>query len=206
MARIKTTRLTDTVKRTQASEMRQKAKNSASWFRRSIQQSLNKPIRGQKWVYDRIDRVRETSEGVKLRNKVYPGSLYFYVYDPKYKETLPYYDRFPCVMPIEPTENGFYGMNFHYLPPILRAKLLDEILRFAVTYPEKERIQMSYGLLRGVAGGIYKPTVKRYLRSHVKTMFAEIPVNDWDEVIFLPTEQFAKATKSQVWADSRRSL
>ena len=43
------------------------------------------------------------------------GRLNVFFYDPKFKATLPYYDRFPLVLPLKGTSNGFIGINFHFL-------------------------------------------------------------------------------------------
>jgi hypothetical protein len=39
------------------------------------------------------------------------GSMQMFFYDPKTKETLPYYDTFPLVVVVGPAEGGFYGLN-----------------------------------------------------------------------------------------------
>ena len=44
------------------------------------------------------------------------GKLNMFVYGPKNRLTLPYYDTFPLVMPIGGIGGGFLGINFHYLP------------------------------------------------------------------------------------------
>ena len=54
-----------------------------------------------------------------------------FFYDPKHKDTLPYYDRFPLSVIIGPAKGGFYGLNLHYLPPVLRAKMLDALMDIA---------------------------------------------------------------------------
>ena len=56
------------------------------------------------------------------------GSMQMFYYDPKYKETLPYYDRFPLSIIVKPAKGGFLGLNLHYLPPILRAQFLDALM------------------------------------------------------------------------------
>ena len=61
----------------------------------------------------------------KIAGRFHIGRLNMFVYDPKYKNKLPYYDTFPLVLPIERYDNGFLGINFHYLPYALRARLLD---------------------------------------------------------------------------------
>lgn len=139
------------------------------------------------------------------------GHLYHFIYDPKYKETLKYYDIFPLTMPLNYTNNGFLGMNFHYLPPMLRAKLFDTLngIREHVEYrgmKEEEYLKISYGFLKGMGNTIYKPTIKRYLWSHLKSNFAHIGSEEWENVIFLPSEQFKKAGKREVWSDSRRII
>jgi hypothetical protein len=55
------------------------------------------------------------------------GKMYSFVYDPKTKEQLPYYDIYPLVFPIEYYNDGFLGINLHYLPPVLRARLMDAL-------------------------------------------------------------------------------
>ena len=53
-----------------------------------------------------------------------------FFYDPKMKKKLPYYDRFPLILPIEQYSNGFLGINFHYLSMPIRIRLLDRIMNF----------------------------------------------------------------------------
>ena len=62
------------------------------------------------------------------------GSMQMFFYDPKYKETLPYYDRFPLAIIVKPAKGGFLGMNLHYLPPILRAKFLDALMDLSLIH------------------------------------------------------------------------
>ena len=56
------------------------------------------------------------------------GKLNLFVYDPKFKKTLPYYDTFPLVLPIDTFKGGFLGFNLHYLPINLRIRLLDRLI------------------------------------------------------------------------------
>jgi hypothetical protein len=66
---------------------------------------------------------------------------------------------------------------------------------------------MNYQLLsRAAKLRFFAPCVKRYLSDHVVSRFMYIYPSEWDIALFLPTERFAKKTKSQVWADSKRML
>lgn len=43
------------------------------------------------------------------------GKMYFFQYDPKLKNKLPYYDRYPLIFCVRPLKDGFHGLNLHYL-------------------------------------------------------------------------------------------
>ena len=89
--------------------------DSMDWFRDKLRNMRN--INRQQLIKDeRLERV--------TRPRM--GDMYMFFYDPKHKETLPYYDTFPLIIMVERAPGGFYGLNLHYLPPVLRAKLFDE--------------------------------------------------------------------------------
>jgi len=145
-----------------------------------------------------------------LRNVGRPqiGRMYFYIYDPKWKKVLPYYDVFPLTIPIDYYSDGFLGLNLHYLPPLLRAKLLDYLFSLSVSTVvngnEEKYMQVSYGILKAVANSKpFEPCLKRYLYSHVKSPFAQVLSEEWENAAFLNVAQFRKATFREVWVDSR---
>jgi len=134
-----------------------------------------------------------------------PGMMYMFRYDPKHKKTLPYYDTFPVIFPIEMDSDSFLGINFHYLPPISRAKLMNAL--YSITsdkrYDEKTKIIATYQILSAASKfKLFKPTVHRYLKEHVRSPYLEITAREWDIAIFLPTENFKKASAQDVWVDS----
>ena len=135
------------------------------------------------------------------------GNMYLLTYDPKHKATLPYYDMFPLIFPINKAKGGFLGLNLHYLPPILRAKLMDQLYTVLTNkrFDETTRISASYKLLSGAAKfKEFQPCVKHYLNAHVRTKPAYINPSEWDIALFLPTQKFVGATANQVYADSRK--
>ena len=145
----------------------------------------------------------------RLTTKPIIGQMYMYYYDPKHKETLEYYDRFPLVFPFRKVQGGFYGLNLHYLPPQLRARLMDGLYDYAnnTRYDESTKIKMNYSLLQSVSKlKFFEPCVKMYLDEHVRSRFMYIYPSEWDVALFLPTERFTKATKTQVWADSKKMV
>ena len=134
------------------------------------------------------------------------GNMYMYFYDPKYKDELPYYDRFPLTIMVEPAKGGFYGLNLHYLKPTIRAAFLDELMKTAPQkITDKSRIRARYKLLASSKKyKEFKPCFKHYLTEHIKSKLVRVPMSEWEVAIFLPTEQFKKKGKAAIWADSMK--
>ena len=137
------------------------------------------------------------------------GRMYFYYYDPKTKDSLPYYDRFPLVIPIQLYPDGFLGLNLHYIHPKQRIILLDKLSQFASdkTFDMQTKLRLSYQVLQAFSKAYEAtPCIKRYLGSHVQSRFVEIFADEWDIAALLPVEQFEKAGTGKVWADSRKKF
>jgi len=158
-----------------------RTKQSIDWFRKKASQ-LGR--------VNRSEVLRD--EQIALRNRPKTGAfgnMYMYYYDPKYKETLPYYDAFPLVIPMGPAAGGFYGMNLHYLPPVLRAKALDALLGDG-----------------NVPSKFIRPTIHRYLFSQVRSRFALVDKPEWEIATFLPTADWRKSNATAVYRDSRKKM
>ena len=165
-------------------------KKSADWYRRNVQ-SLS----------DRITARRLMNSG-KLIGRPSAGRLNMFLYDPKTKARLPYYDVFPLVLPLEPIKGGFLGMNFHYLPYLLRFRLLERLQRFASGgFKSNTKIEASYDLVKGI--NLVKPTIKKYLFGYTRSQFLRIDFDEAALAAYLPVQQFRKAGVGKVWADSR---
>ena len=137
-----------------------------------------------------------------------PGDMYLFYYDPKHKDTLPYYDRFPLIFPFRKVKGGFYGLNFHYLPPLLRVRLLDRLLMFSNTkgITEQTRLRFKYQMIAGSAKFSWaQPCVKMYLNNHVRSRFAKIDPEHWVTAMMLPVERFT-VNKELVWRDSKKAF
>jgi len=135
--------------------------------------------------------------------------MYMFIYNPKHKDTLPYYDRFPLIFPINRAKGGFLGINMHYLPYQLRAKLMDALYDVASNdrFDESTKIRASYGILSGTSKyREFKPTIKHYLSNHVVSRLVYINPAEWDIALWLPVEKFVGANRTKVWADSRKII
>ena len=83
-----------------------RTKEAQQWFQRNV-----------KKLGDVNRRSLLNDDALDVTTKPKAGDMIMYFYDPKHKATLPYYDRFPLTIMVEPAEGGFYGLNLHYLAP-----------------------------------------------------------------------------------------
>ena len=171
---------------------------SRQWFRQKVQELGN--VNGHKVL---ADKALIQKKGFRS------GSMYMFFYDPKHRKTLPYYDAFPLIIAVERAEGGFYGLNLHYLSPVLRAKFLDKLMENTNNrkFDESTKISINYSMLKSVANlKEFAPCFKHYLTPNVNSNIAMVEAPEWEIAIFLKTESFKKKSKSHVWGQSRRSI
>jgi hypothetical protein len=169
--------------------------------------------KARKWIRDKVKELENLRPELLMRdtkrkrNTFQLGKMYFFNYNPKWKDILPFYDIFPLVIPIDFYSDGFLGLNLHYLSPTVRAKLLDKLSEYATDnrFDEKTRLMVTYSMLKSASGlEAFKPCLKRYLTKHVTSKFLMIDATEWDIAIFLPVESFIGATKTKVYRDSTK--
>ena len=134
------------------------------------------------------------------------GRMYMFLYTPIHRETLPFYDAFPLVFPLRRVANGFNGINLHYLPPKFRAILMDQLYNLLnnTDFDETTRLRMTYNILNNSSKyRWFKPCFKHYLTEGMRSTLIYIEPTEWNLALFVPSEQFRKDTKRNVWQDSR---
>ena len=166
---------------------------STAWYRNKIKE-FGKP--------GAMDLIRDG----KQSTKPHYGLLNMFFYDPKGRNTLPYYDTFPLVLPLEEYPDGFLGINFHYLPMGLRLKLLDRVVDFSnnTKFDKTTVIMAEYRRFKNIPE--LKPTIKRYLAGRVKTRYRRVDADEFTVAALLPIARWKKASASQVYADSRKMI
>ena len=182
----------------QQRKARYRSKISQRWFKQRLKE-FGAP-RPQDLIRDKL-LIKESNGR--------PGYMYYFGYDPKHKETLPFYDRYPLIVLLDITKTGFSGLNLHYLEPKLRAAFLDKLTDTAnnKNLTENTRMQLTYDMLKSASKfKAFKPCYKNYLFDHVRTVMKRVPSNHWETVSFLPVEKFVKQSKTAVWKDSRSKI
>lgn len=147
------------------------------------------------------------------------GKLYTYQYKAKWDKLLPTWDRQPLMMCVNLYNDGFLGLNFHYLKITDRYRLLSALMEVATPLsiqalqqfkrdgflPDLEnqlsgnpddtdkRLILTWQIVKSVASSkYYKPTVKRYLYSQLQTPLSMIPSREWKLVLPLPTHRWVR--------------
>ena len=166
------------------------------------------------WLKQKISNLKPTAQSLladrkRLKNRSFVGRMYFYFYDPKTKDVLPYYDKFPLVIPIEQYPDGFLGLNLHYIHPKQRIILLDKLSDTLNNkkYDETTKLRVNYDYLKK-ASQVFEatPCIKRYFYSHIKSRFLEISADEWDIAALLPVSNFVNASPNKVYAESRKKF
>ena len=139
----------------------------------------------------------------KRASRPFFGRLNMFVYGPKHKKKLPYYDTFPLVLPLERYNDGFLGINFHYLPIPLRVKLLDRMLEYANdnAFDEDTILRVNYRAIKSIK--LIRPTLHRYLAGFTKSQFRRIDADEFTIATLLPVQRFKKPSAEAVWRESR---
>ena len=123
-----------------------------------------------------------------------------------------FYDAFPVVFPFELREDGFLGMNLHYLPYNYRAFLMDNLYSLVNNEEADQTTRLQLGnngyniLNKSAKYRYFKPCIKRYLYENVRSRYMEIPADEWEIALFLPLERFVGKTKRSVWSESRKKI
>ena len=119
------------------------------------------------------------------------GIMNLFGYDPKHKATLPYYDIFPLIFPLEPAKGGFIGLNFHYLKPGARVAFLRSLANTTTNkrFDKTTRYRVNW------RNNLYmRKTAKHYLFSQVRSSFLNITADEMAIAIFLPVARFKKGS------------
>ena len=187
---------------------------SIRWYRQKVQDLLPKPqVRAM---------IREGVKTQKVTVRPNFGTMNLFYYRPKGAAKLPYYDIFPLVIPIGRRLNdGFVGLNFHYLSVPQRWLLLERLSMFQV--PSEldafdtgegagDVMALFWSKIRRKRG--VRPIVKRYLTKNIKSRFLKIELSEMLIALSIPMERFytgkwggrKKYISEKVYRQTRREM
>jgi len=180
------------------------------------------------WFRQKVQTLKLSSEAFyrqsslkKLAGRRYlEGRMYLFFYDAKTKKKLPYWDRFPLVFILEMKQDGFIGLNLHYLPPKIRVRFLYELYKYEMLEPEDDldgegehgrlmrtKINMTQELLEAIPKlRYYKACYKRYLTTQIYGRPLEVTPDHWDAMAMLPVAQWQKQNSKTVYKESMEKV
>ena len=126
------------------------------------------------------------------------GSMYFFRYDPKHKATLPMYDKYPLVIVIDRYNDGFLGLNLHYLTRGQRGSMVGLFNDF---YTKRKLVngiisgsaKSNWNLIQSATTGVEsysRECVKRYLYNHIRSQIIRINKDEYDKAVQLPIDEW----------------
>jgi hypothetical protein len=149
------------------------------------------------------------SESLSPASKTIAGKMYMFWYLPKHRETLPYFDKFPLVLPLEITGQTLTALNLHYLPIDLRQSLFYSLLNRVNNnkYDESTVMQVTYETLKGSrAMKAHRPCIKKYLAGRIMGNIVNVPAQEWEIAVHLPTALWRKQNENYVHNRSREQI
>ena len=168
-----------------------KSKEAAAWFR-DIVKKTRYAIPGR---MGRSELMGDRNIGEFYVPKI--GRMYLFHYNAKYKDILPYWDRYPLVFPFDPVPGGyiegFYGINLHYLPIKQRIALMSALIDAqgkVGNLNDNYFMNISYEIIKKFPAA--QQCIKRYINTpaHRKTPFYGISGADWSYAAALPLQKF----------------
>ena len=104
--------------------------------------------------------------------RAYPRlfSLMLYGYKAKYRDELPYYDRYPLAFVLDVSPTSFFAVNLHYYKPQQRIGIVQSLAENKIPRFES---------------GTHK-----YLLSEVRTPYLHLAEQEWETICMLPLEDF----------------
>lgn len=168
----------------------------------------------KKWFERQVERLASSTTqrsliegGANFEDDVRIGHFYQFMYKPKNSKKLRFWDAFPLALVLDNQKESFLSINFHYLSPKTRVFLLGKLDRFASNreFNRGTNLKITYDLLK--KSNLYKEglaAITKYLKKNIKSKILRIDSSEWEIAIFLPTEDFQKKSKRDVWIESEK--
>ena len=149
-------------------------------------------------VADLIDQSENPSELLpewqRRTNRVREFRFNMFFYDPKpeQKKNLPYFDMFPLVFPLRRLDDGFTGINVHYLPPAFREDFYNIFSRFATNddIDEKTLYRATWSKISRFK--VMRPLIRKYTYKSVRSRFLTLNATELPIALLLPLQRFVK--------------
>lgn len=167
-----------------------------------------------KWLYQDVFQ----NPDIYRHNKMLmnQGNLYMFEYkNPKYIDTLPWFDKYPLVLALGPvsTKQGVrnIGFNLHLLPIKIRVLVLSlifdfykKLYRYQIFHDKENRpVNIKY---QYIVQKLEKYSVKFCVRMYIPSRQRQVikfPYKDWAKAIFIPSRGYSSIRAAQLLKEWR---
>nr|DAT28482.1 MAG TPA: DNA end protector protein [Caudoviricetes sp.] len=109
------------------------------------------------------------------------GQMFFFMYRAETPNLL-VWDRYPISIIISVSQDHFIGLNLHYIPPVLRLLVLDELIKIDKDkrMPVNKRLGTKAIFLEKIKNDkVYAHCVKKYRRDRQRSPLLRIQPSEW---------------------------
>jgi len=155
---------------------------------------------------------------VKQLKGLFPGKIYTFIYDPKYRDILEYFDERPIMLSIKNDPINL-GINFNFIPLEIKILMIDklwdkfsDIIKYNQTKINKKQVMQqkplffeSYDYMKLLdliweytQKTAYRFAIRRYLYDRI-TMPKEIAYSDWGLIPFINSKDIVGLELSEIY-------
>ena len=148
-----------------------------------------------KWFDDRyvnkkIDDLPEKKEDIVL----IPGKIYTFSYDPITKDQMKFFSYMPInlILGYKLSKAGNmipYGINLSFIPPSVRIKILDAIVRVWGNNIIKNNEEL---IDKGLEGSGWEFCIRGYRYDHIRSLPQIVSYSDWHRICYFSIKFIAK--------------
>ena len=161
------------------------------------------------WLIDEKENIKSNDIVFSNENRMLPGKIHTFNYNPKFKDKLDYYDRKPVVLCLGNLVRGNnileMGINLNFIPQPYKSYLLDTIKKTYSGYFNsfkddkspllQPNIKYNYKALKAILGKYgFNYALRTYIPSRKSDLFV-VNYSKWDMVSLLSIEDFEGITK-----------
>jgi hypothetical protein len=159
--------------------------------------SKAKMTSAEKDAYDIMKKYIDKPSKLKQSNFA-PGNMVMFAYNAKDKYSA--YDANPIILVLRRSKKYILGLNWHWMPPKLREKVMDGIMKqnkknIKKGLPITVNYQMIKRLIRGLG-----PVVRLYINKRISPKGVVVPSYQYYKVIHLRSEHFIGISSKAAWA------
>jgi hypothetical protein len=157
-----------------------------------------KPMtQAEKDSYDMFKKLLNKPSKLK-KSDFTPGSLLMFAYNAKDKYSA--YDGRPLCLVLRRSKGYTLGINFNWMPPKMREKVLDGIIKQNKSNIKKGLpITVNYSMVKKLIKGL-GPVIRLYINKRISPKGVVVPSYQYYKVINLRSEHFIGISSKAAWA------